>query len=47
VGNATKKNIFENYVTIHRPVAGPKFAGKSMFRLLTSERMGVEGALSD
>jgi len=40
-----KKTDCENYVTVHRPVAGPKFAGKSFFSLVTSERMGVEATL--
>jgi hypothetical protein len=42
-----KKNDCENYVTVHGPVAGPQFAGMSVFSLLKSERMGVEAAFSD
>ena len=40
-----KKTDCENYVTVRRPVAGPKFAGKSFFSLVKSERLGVEAAL--
>jgi hypothetical protein len=46
VGHETKRNDCENYVTVNRPVAGPKFTGMSLFILLKSERMGVEAALS-
>jgi hypothetical protein len=41
-----KQNDSENNVTVRRPVARPKYTGKSMFSLLKGERLGVEAALS-